>query len=795
MRGDIIDTREDPFSGARERRRRFAQLAFPFLTALLLVAAIAAITLYTAHINRRDALELTDQMVHALQRSVRAEVAAYLAPTKAAVTLLAEVAAESGVSGRGDNDRLLERAMRQALRQTPPLAAVFVGDTEGDFVMVQRADAGVVTKLIAASGGPREVRWVERAGGVVVAEREEQGDTFDPATRPWFADAVASDDVAFSHVYRFFTSQRLGVTVSVQVETEGELPPTVAGADLELDEIGRFLDALALGAGSRAGVVGGDGTLVAVRGGDAQVDDVPTIDGHGDRVLAEAFERFRINRASAGFVYIDGRPYVAAIAPLADLVRRDWWLFLLVPEESAIGFVADNTRTSLALSSVVVLLAMSVAALLTLQGLQSDARAQRASRSERAVRDQQDTLEALAALEGLVDPADEVSLRRFATVAADAAEARRVAIWWLSAAGDRLVSVETYDREAHGHTAAATLPREHLGAAWEALTSSAGLRVSADDHGDTASHIRQIYLRGVGSEHLDVVPITRGGRVLGSLWFEDANPEAAVIGHPSLVHVMARMIAPRLERMRQADRGGSVDATAPEPLLPTAAGPTTVAAGAARRTFIAVERDRALLRRLREHGGTDAMLATLHPRVAVLHLDLGDALALAGEGPADAAADQRPALATLAAEISAAAEQREIAYLKLLGSVIVAADGFEGGPDGDVRAATMADFALAVQPACRTAERHSGRRTAFRMGLDIGAAFGASVGFGDVGFNLWGDASRLAQRMAESAPPGAIQVSQAAYDRLGEDFLLRRRGSFFIDGVGETDTYILAGRL
>ena len=62
-------------------------------------------------------------------------------------------------------------------------------------------------------------------------------------------------------------------------------------------------------------------------------------------------------------------------------------------------------------------------------------------------------------------------------------------------------------------------------------------------------------------------------------------------------------------------------------------------------------------------------------------------------------------------------------------------------------------------------------------------------------FNLWGDAIRTAELMAQSAAEsGTIQVSEGAYEQLRPHFLFRARGVFYVPGVGTARTFILAGR-
>ena len=71
---------------------------------------------------------------------------------------------------------------------------------------------------------------------------------------------------------------------------------------------------------------------------------------------------------------------------------------------------------------------------------------------------------------------------------------------------------------------------------------------------------------------------------------------------------------------------------------------------------------------------------------------------------------------------------------------------------------------------------------------------GSAIGSEPATFNLWGQAVQTAMTMASSAQAGGVQVSEAAYERLRRDFLLRPRGRFYLPGIGEAQTFILASR-
>jgi class 3 adenylate cyclase len=419
-----------------------------------------------------------------------------------------------------------------------------------------------------------------------------------------------------------------------------------------------------------------------------------------------------------------------------------------------------------------------VAVLLTIQGLQSDARARRALGSEARVRAQAGTLEALADVDGLADPDDAAALRRFATIVADAFAARRVSVWRLDAERTALACLESYDRERGAHTAATTLRADHLGEAWARLAGPRRFTVTDEQDEAKLGPLRELYLEALDTARLDAVPVLADGRVLGALWLEDVDPARTGPTATGLEAVMARLLAPRLQALAGAERRGRASP-----------GEDATGRGIAPPASVLARRETHLLRALAPTGGVEAVAPALVPRLAVAHVRLGEDAVLAR---ADRAGGHC-ALHRLAETIRREADRHGIRHWRLRGDVVVAAVE----ADDDVTAATeaVADFALALQPACRDVARAAGGRSGFRAGIDVGPAFAAVDPSDERAATIWGEACRLAERMAESAPVSAIQVTEAAYAPLARDFLLRRRGGFFVDGVGEIATYILAGRL
>jgi hypothetical protein len=88
-----------------------------------------------------------------------------------------------------------------------------------------------------------------------------------------------------------------------------------------------------------------------------------------------------------------------------------------------------------------------------------------------------------------------------------------------------------------------------------------------------------------------------------------------------------------------------------------------------------------------------------------------------------------------------------------------------------------------------------GDRLEFRLGMDTGVVIGSPVGRGEGSYNLWGEAVRAAQWMAETGLAGCIQGTESTYRRLRDSYLFTVRGTYYLRDVGELSTYIVTGRL
>jgi class 3 adenylate cyclase len=130
-----------------------------------------------------------------------------------------------------------------------------------------------------------------------------------------------------------------------------------------------------------------------------------------------------------------------------------------------------------------------------------------------------------------------------------------------------------------------------------------------------------------------------------------------------------------------------------------------------------------------------------------------------------------------------------IAYVRVMGSAVMLADGF--GDRAEAAPSALALLALDLAERCTGLFAALDRQPGFGIGIDTAPVIGAAVGSGTRTYNIWGEAVRGADEMAETAPRGTVQVTEALQRRIAEGFIFRPRGRFWRSGPGETGTFLL----
>lgn len=148
-------------------------------------------------------------------------------------------------------------------------------------------------------------------------------------------------------------------------------------------------------------------------------------------------------------------------------------------------------------------------------------------------------------------------------------------------------------------------------------------------------------------------------------------------------------------------------------------------------------------------------------------------------------------LNTVFTDFDAFVDELGLEKIKTVGDAYMVAAGVPvARPD---HAHAIADLALRFRD--HTAEnRFEGKDIRLRIGLNSGPIVAGIVGTHKFAYDLWGDAVNTANRMESGGIPGSIQITEATFELIRDDFVCEPRGVITVKGKGEMTAYLLVGR-
>jgi len=109
-------------------------------------------------------------------------------------------------------------------------------------------------------------------------------------------------------------------------------------------------------------------------------------------------------------------------------------------------------------------------------------------------------------------------------------------------------------------------------------------------------------------------------------------------------------------------------------------------------------------------------------------------------------------------------------------------------------AQALADLALDMTNVAAGLKDPDGYPVQLRVGMACGPVVAGVVGSRRFFYDVWGDAVNVASRMETTDSVGRIQVPEAMYERLKDEFVLQERGYIDVKGKGPMHTWYLIGR-
>jgi adenylate cyclase len=85
--------------------------------------------------------------------------------------------------------------------------------------------------------------------------------------------------------------------------------------------------------------------------------------------------------------------------------------------------------------------------------------------------------------------------------------------------------------------------------------------------------------------------------------------------------------------------------------------------------------------------------------------------------------------------------------------------------------------------------KFGGKQLIFRTGINSGPVVAGVIGRMKFAYDLWGDTVNTASRMESHSAPGVIQISEATYELIKNDFICEPHGLLNVKGKGDMNVW------
>lgn len=143
-------------------------------------------------------------------------------------------------------------------------------------------------------------------------------------------------------------------------------------------------------------------------------------------------------------------------------------------------------------------------------------------------------------------------------------------------------------------------------------------------------------------------------------------------------------------------------------------------------------------------------------------------------------------------EFDLLAEQYGLEKIKTIGDSYMVVGGLPIERPDHLEA--IADMALKMQQTIAQMSKTYQRPLTMRIGINTGPVVAGVIGVKRFIYDLWGDTVNTASRMESHGVPGAIQVTEAVYEKLGDRYQFEERGLISVKGKGSMRVYLLLGK-
>jgi two-component system, sensor histidine kinase ChiS len=276
-----------------------------------------------------------------------------------------------------ENFTALRAAFWSQIQLNDAVDYIFFANEQGSFLGVQKLpDGNTVLKMRNSLTAPNRVIYPLDSRGNPLPATESKA--YEPRDRPWYQAAKEQGQPTWSPIY---ASEHLGVlqiTPVVPIYNEMGKLRGVLGTNLILSEISKFLEELEISPSGEAFIIERSGDLVAsstpetyilqTEKGEKRllaIESKNAVIAQAMQHLLDTFGNPKRIQSTQQFTYEkNGDRQLIQVTPLQDGRGLDWLIVVMIPESDFMAQINANTRTTILLCLVALLVA-AIAGILT----------------------------------------------------------------------------------------------------------------------------------------------------------------------------------------------------------------------------------------------------------------------------------------------------------------------------------------------------------------------------------------------------------------------------------------------
>ncbi|MBA1379395.1 HD domain-containing phosphohydrolase [Pseudomonas brassicacearum] len=333
-------------SAPRPEKRRFplhVHISVMFTLLLLLTSVVLGVFNYQQ--TTQIILSSSEKLFNRVEQDVRVDLYDTYAPIRHLLGLLADYPATR-------EPRMAERLallapFSRALRDNPNLASLYLGDRNGNFLMVRPLRTETLrTALKAPADATYQVWTVERTSEgqvhsrslfydqalTLIGQQDNPDETFDPRGRGWFRSAMETAEQITTEPYVFFSTRNIGTTLA---RRSGE--HAVIGADLTLAALSQTLAKHKVTAGTEIVLIDPQGNTVGYPDSSRLIADIESSRLIKARDLNPAIAAALDENSDTPRLEAAGRQWIVSRSHMQEGGPQGLELALLVPEDELLA--------------------------------------------------------------------------------------------------------------------------------------------------------------------------------------------------------------------------------------------------------------------------------------------------------------------------------------------------------------------------------------------------------------------------------------------------------------------------